>query len=306
MKLEMIYALSIGVKSYDEFASRIAEQMYGIPTTVESSSITDELILVTKLYVKDIATKLLQEAVADGWVQVETYDRWRNTIDHRLSSDLILTTDELYDMYFKKGGTEMTQEEAKEILHTHNQWRRGAEIEPTNPTTLGQAIDVITGQVSDNSGQSEVNDDSMNWEINDSIPIPECFKKDFEDKMDSGTNQIDLTKEMVKAIRELSLEKNKIQEEYDDNMYKLLFEGDSGTTQLSEDSGQSVTDCNQPVNDCHELKPCPFCGSDVNLVMQNYAHCNTCGLSVNLSIWNKRSYPKCQDEPDKTVTEREK
>ena len=37
----------------------------------------------------------------------------------------------------------MTLPEAIEILRTHNEWRRGAEIEQTNPLWLGEAIDVI-------------------------------------------------------------------------------------------------------------------------------------------------------------------
>jgi hypothetical protein len=37
----------------------------------------------------------------------------------------------------------MTLTEAIEILRTHNEWRRGAEIEPTDPIILGEAIDTI-------------------------------------------------------------------------------------------------------------------------------------------------------------------
>ena len=37
----------------------------------------------------------------------------------------------------------MKLKKAIEILETHNKWRRGAEIEPTNPKQLGKAIDKI-------------------------------------------------------------------------------------------------------------------------------------------------------------------
>ena len=37
----------------------------------------------------------------------------------------------------------MKLHEAIEILKTHNRWRRGAEIEPTDPKILGKAIDKI-------------------------------------------------------------------------------------------------------------------------------------------------------------------
>ena len=38
---------------------------------------------------------------------------------------------------------EMLLQEAIEILKTHNRWRRGAAIEPTEPKILGKAIDKI-------------------------------------------------------------------------------------------------------------------------------------------------------------------
>lgn len=37
----------------------------------------------------------------------------------------------------------MTLKEAIQILKTHNEWRRGADIEPTCPTKLSLAIDII-------------------------------------------------------------------------------------------------------------------------------------------------------------------
>ena len=37
----------------------------------------------------------------------------------------------------------MTIDEAIKILKEHNIWRRGAEMEPTNPKLLGIAIDTI-------------------------------------------------------------------------------------------------------------------------------------------------------------------
>jgi len=37
----------------------------------------------------------------------------------------------------------MNIQEAISVLKTHNEWRRGAETEMTNPTKLGIAIDVI-------------------------------------------------------------------------------------------------------------------------------------------------------------------
>lgn len=111
----------------------------------------------------------------------------------------------------------MTQEEAKEILRNHNAWRRGAEIEPTNPTTLGEAIDVITaGQLSNNSGQLAT----------------DCSQ------VDSGTN----------------------------------------------------------------LKPCPFCGSEVRVATKHYAHCSSCNIALNIDIWNRRT--SWVEEANKRVAER--
>ena len=37
----------------------------------------------------------------------------------------------------------MTIKKAIEILETHNKWRKGADIEPTQPKLLTEAIDVI-------------------------------------------------------------------------------------------------------------------------------------------------------------------
>ena len=37
----------------------------------------------------------------------------------------------------------MSLKQAIQILKTHNKWRRGADIEATNPTLLGEAIDCI-------------------------------------------------------------------------------------------------------------------------------------------------------------------
>ncbi len=39
--------------------------------------------------------------------------------------------------------------QAIQILKTHNKWRRGAEIEPTNPTLLGEAIDLVVKYMED-------------------------------------------------------------------------------------------------------------------------------------------------------------
>jgi endogenous inhibitor of DNA gyrase (YacG/DUF329 family) len=36
-----------------------------------------------------------------------------------------------------------------------------------------------------------------------------------------------------------------------------------------------------------ELKPCPFCGSDVIPAPHN-PYCKKCGLQINLGIWNSR------------------
>jgi len=37
----------------------------------------------------------------------------------------------------------MQLKEAIEILQKHNEWRRGSEIEPTDPKLLGIAIDTV-------------------------------------------------------------------------------------------------------------------------------------------------------------------
>ena len=41
----------------------------------------------------------------------------------------------------------MNKEEAAQILETHNEWRRGAEIPPTDPTALGEALDVAVSEL---------------------------------------------------------------------------------------------------------------------------------------------------------------
>ena len=41
----------------------------------------------------------------------------------------------------------MNKEEAAQILETHNEWRRGAEIPPTDPTALGEALDVAVAEL---------------------------------------------------------------------------------------------------------------------------------------------------------------
>lgn len=37
----------------------------------------------------------------------------------------------------------MEVQEALRILEQHNKWRRGADVEMTNPTLLGEAIDIV-------------------------------------------------------------------------------------------------------------------------------------------------------------------
>jgi hypothetical protein len=38
----------------------------------------------------------------------------------------------------------MSLYEALLILENHNKWRKGADMEPTDPIKLGEAIDIIT------------------------------------------------------------------------------------------------------------------------------------------------------------------
>ena len=40
----------------------------------------------------------------------------------------------------------MKLKEARQILKKHNKWRKGAEIEMTEPQIISQAIDVLTDQ----------------------------------------------------------------------------------------------------------------------------------------------------------------
>ena len=53
----------------------------------------------------------------------------------------------------------MTLPEAITILRTHNEWRRGAEIEPTYPIILGEAIDTVLSVLSTPTDTARAEDD---------------------------------------------------------------------------------------------------------------------------------------------------
>ena len=55
-------------------------------------------------------------------------------------------------------GSKITLPEAVEILKTHNEWRRGAEIDMLEPRLIGIAIDVILEQLK----ERERNNDNTN------------------------------------------------------------------------------------------------------------------------------------------------
>lgn len=45
----------------------------------------------------------------------------------------------------------MNLQEAKQILKTHNAWRRGADVSMVNATELGEAIDLVVSEFEDKS-----------------------------------------------------------------------------------------------------------------------------------------------------------
>lgn len=71
--------------------------------SIQSCKTTDEAIKQwnTRVEPKDKAIQFIQEVTADGWIQTNDSSHWRNVINHKIPVDLILTTNELYDMYFK-------------------------------------------------------------------------------------------------------------------------------------------------------------------------------------------------------------
>jgi hypothetical protein len=87
----------------------------------------------------------------------------------------------------------MNLTEAIKILKTHNEWRRGAEIEMTDPATLGKAIDIVLEAVSTLSDVEEaVRELQAIWQANSSEAKREFIGKIIERnaKMHGGVYDI--------------------------------------------------------------------------------------------------------------------
>ena len=134
---------------------------------------------------------------------------------------------------------------------------------------------------------------------------------------DSGTNQIDLTEEMVKAIREQTNKSiNKTPNEQACWQKHVKMNKGKITEIPESEKEQSVTDCSQ-------LKPCPFCkdgeaGVSVEVALFNepdeYAvGCTTCFVKTKsfrtkeeaIAAWNKRACYSKQEVIDILPTEDE-
>jgi hypothetical protein len=83
--------------------------------------------------------------------------------------------------------------DAIKILKTHNEWRRGAEIEQTEPVLIGQAIDIVLEAVSKRSEVEEaVRELQAIWQANSSDAKREFIGKIIERnaKMHGGVYDI--------------------------------------------------------------------------------------------------------------------
>jgi hypothetical protein len=76
----------------------------------------------------------------------------------------------------------MNLTDAIKILKTHNEWRRGAEIEMTDPTMLGKAIDVVLEAISKVSDvESATRELQSIWQVNSS-PAKTLFIRNILEK----------------------------------------------------------------------------------------------------------------------------
>lgn len=67
-------------------------------STISPDELSEQATAITKEYMKGFA----EWKDAEGWVQAETYDTWRNVINHKIPENDRKTTSELIELYLKE------------------------------------------------------------------------------------------------------------------------------------------------------------------------------------------------------------
>lgn len=106
----------------------------------------------------------------------------------------------------------MNKEKALDILRTHNEWRRGAEIPMQDPKELGEAIDIAISVLEQEKKHAPKN----TKKIKSNLPIDEAI---YEEGFNSGVKSAALTWEDVRTILD---KENDILHECNDNAQQVI------------------------------------------------------------------------------------